>query len=181
MVRSGLRWSRLSWGTYCFVTGIQELIGSSASSFMGSTVHERVLSCGFWSGGLDEGVNEAILHAAFVPFGDIKDVNIPLDQTSHIRDICCPSCFVSWPFQASSESNPIYVVAMIFPLFFSHACGTFHWLRKTGSDPYAVWWHSRFLTGISSHGLNWKFQARCIPLFFNFVEATGFFWGEVYP
>mmetsp|Transcript_33171 Transcript_33171/g.63673 ORF Transcript_33171/g.63673 Transcript_33171/m.63673 type:complete len:152 (-) Transcript_33171:487-942(-) len=33
-------------------------------------------------GGLDEGVNEAILHAAFVPFGDIKDVNIPLDQTS---------------------------------------------------------------------------------------------------
>jgi len=33
-------------------------------------------------GGLDESVNEAILHAAFIPFGDIKDVNIPLDQTT---------------------------------------------------------------------------------------------------
>jgi peptidyl-prolyl isomerase E (cyclophilin E) len=27
-------------------------------------------------------VNEAVLHAAFIPFGDIKDVNIPLDQTT---------------------------------------------------------------------------------------------------
>eukprot|EP00959_Pyramimonas_sp_CCMP1952_P374472 7842387-Pyramimonas_sp.AAC.1 len=32
-------------------------------------------------GGLEDSVNEAILHAAFIPFGDIKDVNIPLDQT----------------------------------------------------------------------------------------------------
>jgi len=33
-------------------------------------------------GGLDDSVNEAVLHAAFIPFGDIKDVNIPLDQTT---------------------------------------------------------------------------------------------------
>ena len=33
-------------------------------------------------GGLEETVNEAILHAAFVPFGDIKDVNVPLDHTA---------------------------------------------------------------------------------------------------
>jgi len=33
-------------------------------------------------GGLEETVNEAILHAAFVPFGDVKDVNIPLDHTA---------------------------------------------------------------------------------------------------
>lgn len=32
--------------------------------------------------GLEETVNEAILHAAFIPFGDIKDVNIPLDNTT---------------------------------------------------------------------------------------------------
>lgn len=31
-------------------------------------------------GGLDECVNETSLHAAFIPFGDIKDVNIPLDN-----------------------------------------------------------------------------------------------------
>jgi hypothetical protein len=32
-------------------------------------------------GGLDESVNDAILHSAFIPFGDIKDVNIPLDHS----------------------------------------------------------------------------------------------------
>ncbi|KAG0467776.1 hypothetical protein HPP92_017104 [Vanilla planifolia] len=31
-------------------------------------------------GGLAEEVNETILHAAFIPFGDIKDVKTPLDQ-----------------------------------------------------------------------------------------------------
>jgi hypothetical protein len=33
-------------------------------------------------GGLEETVNEALLHAAFLPFGEIKDVNIPLDHAS---------------------------------------------------------------------------------------------------
>ena len=30
-------------------------------------------------GGLDASVNEEILHAAFIPFGMIKEVNIPKD------------------------------------------------------------------------------------------------------
>lgn len=34
------------------------------------------------SGGLDEQVTDQILTAAFIPFGDLKDVNIPLDQTT---------------------------------------------------------------------------------------------------
>lgn len=34
------------------------------------------------AGGLAEEVNEAILHSAFVPFGDIKDVKTPLDQAT---------------------------------------------------------------------------------------------------
>uniref|UniRef100_A0A0D6R6G7 RRM domain-containing protein n=1 Tax=Araucaria cunninghamii TaxID=56994 RepID=A0A0D6R6G7_ARACU len=33
-------------------------------------------------GGLEETVNEAIIHAAFIPFGDIKDVTTPLDQAT---------------------------------------------------------------------------------------------------
>ncbi len=33
-------------------------------------------------GGLEESVNEATLHTAFIPFGDIKDVNIPLDHAT---------------------------------------------------------------------------------------------------
>ncbi|XP_038982051.1 peptidyl-prolyl cis-trans isomerase E-like isoform X1 [Phoenix dactylifera] len=34
------------------------------------------------TGGLAEEVNEAILHSAFIPFGDIKDVKTPLDQAT---------------------------------------------------------------------------------------------------
>ncbi|UPQ99681.1 peptidyl-prolyl cis-trans isomerase E [Chloropicon primus] len=30
-------------------------------------------------GGLDEGVDASLVRAAFVPFGEVKDVNIPLD------------------------------------------------------------------------------------------------------
>lgn len=30
-------------------------------------------------GGLDPSVNEEVLHAAFIPFGIIKEVNIPKD------------------------------------------------------------------------------------------------------
>merc|ERR1712087_271708 len=31
-------------------------------------------------GGLEESVTEGILHAAFLPFGDVKDVSIPLNN-----------------------------------------------------------------------------------------------------
>lgn len=33
----------------------------------------------FSSGGLAEEVDEKVLHAAFIPFGDITDIQIPLD------------------------------------------------------------------------------------------------------
>lgn len=33
-------------------------------------------------GGLDDAVNEAILHSAFIPFGDIKEVSMPIDAQS---------------------------------------------------------------------------------------------------
>jgi len=37
-------------------------------------------------GGLEETVTEALLHASFIPFGDIKDVNVPVDpQTGKHR------------------------------------------------------------------------------------------------
>ncbi|RIA88646.1 hypothetical protein C1645_233386 [Glomus cerebriforme] len=35
------------------------------------------------SGGLDDQVNEQILHAAFIPFGDIVEIQIPPDPASH--------------------------------------------------------------------------------------------------
>lgn len=33
-------------------------------------------------GGLEESITEGILHSAFIPFGEIKDVSIPLDNTT---------------------------------------------------------------------------------------------------
>lgn len=45
------------------------------------------------AGGLDEQVDEKVLHAAFVPFGEVVDINMPLDYESgrpfwHIEFIC---------------------------------------------------------------------------------------------
>lgn len=40
--------------------------------------NKRVL----YVGGLSEEVNEKILHSAFIPFGDIADISVPLDYSS---------------------------------------------------------------------------------------------------
>lgn len=40
-------------------------------------------------GGLDLKVDEAMLHAAFIPFGEIRDVQIPVDHLT--RKTCEPS------------------------------------------------------------------------------------------
>lgn len=47
----------------------------------------------YFIGGLSEEVDEKILHAAFIPFGDIVSINIPPDYTT----------------KSSSLSNPIYI------------------------------------------------------------------------
>jgi len=31
-------------------------------------------------GGLEDSVSDAVLHAAFLPFGEIKDVSVPVDH-----------------------------------------------------------------------------------------------------
>ena len=41
------------------------------------STNKRVL----YVGGLDEGVTETLLHDAFIPFGEIKSVEIPQDYT----------------------------------------------------------------------------------------------------
>ncbi|ETW06386.1 hypothetical protein H310_02659 [Aphanomyces invadans] len=46
-------------------------------SFVTKANHKRCL----WVGGLDKAVTEDILRAAFVPFGPLKDVQIPMDFT----------------------------------------------------------------------------------------------------
>jgi hypothetical protein len=41
------------------------------------TAAQKVL--GSFAGGLAEEVDDKVLHAAFIPFGDITDIQIPLD------------------------------------------------------------------------------------------------------
>jgi RNA recognition motif-containing protein len=38
-------------------------------------------------GGLDDSVTEKILHSAFVPFGEIKSVEVPIDFTTRKNKI----------------------------------------------------------------------------------------------
>ena len=45
---------------------------------MAGTANKKVL----YVGGLSEEVDEKVLQAAFIPFGDIVDINIPLDYST---------------------------------------------------------------------------------------------------
>jgi len=37
------------------------------------------------AGGIPEDVDEKVLHAAFIPFGDIMDIQIPLDYETGLQ------------------------------------------------------------------------------------------------
>lgn len=45
---------------------------------MAAQINKRVI----YVGGLSDEVTEKVLHAAFIPFGDISDITIPLDFNS---------------------------------------------------------------------------------------------------
>ncbi|OWF40205.1 Peptidyl-prolyl cis-trans isomerase E [Mizuhopecten yessoensis] len=59
---------------------------------MATTNTKRIV----YVGGLAEEVDEKILHAAFIPFGDITDIQIPLDYETGV---------VSW-----IELNCLYIL-----------------------------------------------------------------------
>ncbi|KAK1423140.1 hypothetical protein QVD17_18435 [Tagetes erecta] len=61
---------------------IQNLHSSPLSSSTNNTMNQQVQKNTLYVGGLAEEVNETILHSAFIPFGDIKDVKTPLDQAT---------------------------------------------------------------------------------------------------
>lgn len=46
--------------------------------------HELILGSVCILGGLAEEVDDKILHAAFIPFGDVIDIQIPLDYETRI-------------------------------------------------------------------------------------------------
>jgi len=39
----------------------------------------------YTAGGIPEDVDEKVLHAAFIPFGDIMDIQIPLDYETGLQ------------------------------------------------------------------------------------------------
>ena len=67
-------------------------------------------------GGLEESINEATLHSAFIAFGDIKDVNIPLDNTTGVAcarrsltQVYQPAPAPTWEsLQASIEASGLW-------------------------------------------------------------------------
>ncbi|CAG8555313.1 2892_t:CDS:2 [Paraglomus brasilianum] len=46
-------------------------------------LRENASKSTIYVGGLDDQVNEQILHASFIPFGDIVEIQIPPDPASH--------------------------------------------------------------------------------------------------
>nr|CAG8434160.1 617_t:CDS:2 [Entrophospora candida] len=50
---------------------------------MSAFVKDNTSKTTIYVGGLDDQVNEEILHAAFIPFGDIVEIQIPPDPASH--------------------------------------------------------------------------------------------------
>lgn len=68
------------------LTGLQGLSGEW------KTVVQKAL--GFFTGGLAEEVDDKVLHAAFIPFGDITDIQIPLDYETG-ESFPCLSCLES--------------------------------------------------------------------------------------
>ncbi|PIA40392.1 hypothetical protein AQUCO_02500238v1, partial [Aquilegia coerulea] len=55
---------------------------SISNSLIHTSMAHQVQKNTLYVGGLAEEVNETILHSAFIPFGDIKDVKTPLDQAT---------------------------------------------------------------------------------------------------
>ncbi|WVZ10006.1 hypothetical protein V8G54_014536 [Vigna mungo] len=71
-------------GTRCLylsVKGVVVVVVFGVSA-VGMAMTQGVQKNTLYVGGLAEEVNESILHAAFIPFGDIKDVKTPLDQAT---------------------------------------------------------------------------------------------------
>lgn len=58
------------------------ILATIAKKYCAASYRPDNLILVFFSGGLAEEVDEKVLHAAFIPFGEIVDVQIPLDYES---------------------------------------------------------------------------------------------------
>ncbi len=86
---------------------------------MAAHVSKRVL----YVGGLADEVEEKILHAAFIPFGDIADISIPLDYSTQKH-----RGFAFVEFETAGVSVSSLVVALL----------STHCITLKGTIPMAV-------------------------------------------
>lgn len=75
-----------------------------------------MVSC---SGGLAEEVDEKVLHAAFIPFGEIVDVQIPLDYESEKHRGFAFIEFEMAEDAAAAIDNMVYLLNNIFSIISS--------------------------------------------------------------
>ena len=64
---------------YKFFIYILFLINFLIKDIMTSNLIDKSI---LYVGGLDENVDEKILHAAFIPFGEVKSIELPKDYTT---------------------------------------------------------------------------------------------------
>lgn len=79
----------------------------------------------FFSGGLAEEVDEKVLHAAFIPFGDITDIQIPLDYETGNKHTSKynPVIIIT---NRNSFTTLTYHMTKISPLMFDSFCPQRH-------------------------------------------------------
>lgn len=80
----------LAWADRRRAVCVDEGMGGDPSPYLACQWAVAAFECGeqrlrvqnaldFFAGGLAEEVDDKVLHAAFIPFGDITDIQIPLD------------------------------------------------------------------------------------------------------
>ena len=65
----------------------------------------------FILGGLAEEVDEKVLHAAFIPFGDVMDIQIPLDYET---GVCSQMVLSSLAIIASIITNQMCDIFVLY-------------------------------------------------------------------
>jgi peptidyl-prolyl isomerase E (cyclophilin E) len=76
-------------------------------------------------GGLEESVNESSLHAAFIPYGDIRDVNIPMDHASGKHRSAGGACMHAYLHACMRSAWPLLIA-------WADSCSQSHCLPRRG-------------------------------------------------
>lgn len=79
----------------CLVPDIVIKLSSPFVSLIMAFIEKKNI---LYVGGLDDAVTEEMLHSAFLPFGELKSIQLPRDFSSSMHSILSPLsiCFVEY-------------------------------------------------------------------------------------